>query len=39
MLPAKGLYFKIIVLQSMTESMIQIETFPKDFCSFDIILG
>ena len=37
--PAKGLYFEIPILRSMTESMIQTENFPKEFRMFDIIVG
>ena len=38
MLPAKGLYFEILILWSLTESVIQPEPFPKNFCIVDIIV-
>ena len=40
LLPAKGLYFEILIViaWSMTESIIYPERFPKDFYMFDIIL-
>ena len=31
-----GLYFELLTLRSMTESIIQSEPFPKDFCMFNI---
>ena len=37
LLPAKGLYFEILIVRSMTESIIQPEPFPKDFGMFVII--
>ena len=33
---AKRLYFKILKLCSLTESIIQPEPFSKDFCMFDL---
>ena len=44
LLPAKGLYFEILLLCSMTESVIQPETFPKSFfyvsynCSMHLLI-
>ena len=38
LLPAKVLYFEILILWLMTESIIQHEPFPKYFLIFDIIL-
>ena len=38
MRPGQGLYFEILILQSMTESIIHPEPFPKDFCMLDIIV-
>ena len=35
---AKGLYFERLILCSMTESIIQPEPFPKDFCICDVIV-
>ena len=36
LLPVNGLYFGILMLWSMTESIIQPEPFAKDFSMFDI---
>ena len=38
LLSGKVLYFKILILRSMTESIIQPEPFPKYFCMFYIIV-
>ena len=38
MVPAKELYFEILILWSMTETIIKPEPFPEDFCMFVIIL-
>ena len=38
LLPAKGLYFEILIVWLMTEKIIQPKTFPKDFCMFVIIV-
>ena len=34
MLLAKGLYLEILIVWSLTDSIIQPEPFPKDFCMF-----
>ena len=34
---AKGLYFEIVIVWSVTESIIHPEPFPKDFCMFVIV--
>ena len=38
MLLAKGLYLEILIVWSMTDSVIQPEPFPKDFCMFVTIV-
>ena len=32
------LYFEILILWSITESIIQPERFPKNFCMFDVLV-
>ena len=38
LLPVVILCFEILMLWSMTESVIEPEPFPKDFCVFDSIV-
>ena len=39
LLLAKGLYFETSILSSMNESILQTQSFPRDFCMFDIIVA